>query len=166
MPNFEQVFEQHYARVYRFVRAMCQDSTQAEELTQQTFFNALQHIGNFRGECRMEVWLCQIAKHAFYADQKRRQRNGGAPEDFEQPGPLLEVEVQRREDVQRLHRILHTLDEPYREVFTLRIFGELSFRDVAQLFGKTESWARVTYYRAKLKIQEAMTREEIEEEER
>jgi len=157
--GFEQVFEQYYPRVYRFALALCRDAALAEELAQQTFLKALQSIEKFRGECRLEVWLCQIAKHEYYAHSRRARRDAEPP--FVPDAAIEPVqELIRREEARRIHRALHLLDEPYKEVFSLRVFGELPFAEIAQLFGKTESWARVTYYRAKLKIQEAVKEDE------
>ncbi|MCL2811839.1 MAG: RNA polymerase sigma factor [Clostridia bacterium] len=162
MRGFEQVFERYYPRVYRFVLALCRDNPLAEELTQQTFFKALQSIGTFRGECRLDVWLCQIAKHEYYAHTRRQRRDADPP--FVLPDPTGHEPVLalvQREEARSVHRALHLLGEPYKEVFSLRVFGELPFLEIAQLFEKTESWARVTYYRAKLKIQE-LIKEDVE----
>ena len=155
--NFEQVFERYYSKVYRFALALCQNALFAEELAQQTFFKALQSIGGFRGECRIEVWLCQIAKHEFYANRRRRQMSV-PPESIQDmdAGSDFELALERKDEARRVHLALHRLEEPYKEVFSLRIFGELPFLEIAQLFGKTESWARVTFYRAKLKIVESV----------
>lgn len=151
--DFQQVFEAHYDRVYRFCLALCKSAALAEELTQQTFFQALHHIDGFRVDCRLDVWLCQIAKHEFYA-VNRRQRRYQSMDVLESfiAGPTPESAVERREETLRAHAALHQLEEPYKEVFSLRVFGELPYLDIARLFGKTESWARVTYYRAKLKM--------------
>lgn len=166
MQDFEQVFERHYLQVYRFVLALCQNTSLAEEITQQAFFKALQGIGSFRGECRMEVWLCQIAKHEFYADRRRRQRYADVPPEAleDVSGLTPDVDIEQREETRRVHRALHELEEPHKEVFSLRVFGELPFLEIAHLFGKTESWARVTYYRAKLKIQERVQKDKAREE--
>ena len=162
MREFEQVCERYYPRVYRFALALCRDATLAEELTQQTFMKALQSIGAFRGECRLEVWLCQIAKHEYYAHSRRLKRSA---EVLLEPPDIVGQEpasgLVRREETRRVHRALHLLGEPYKEVFSLRVFGELPFLEIAQLFGKTESWARVTYYRATLRIQESVKEDEV-----
>jgi len=160
MQGFEQVCEWYYPRVHRFVLALCRDPALAEELTQQTFFKALQGIGAFRGECRLDVWLCQIAKHAYYAHARSARRDAEPIPELPDAGQEPALALVQREEARRVHRALHRLGEPYKEVFSLRVFGELPFLEIAQLFGKTESWARVTYYRAKLKIQEAVKEEE------
>lgn len=159
MMDFEQVFEAYYADVRRFVLALCRDASLAEEVTQEAFFQAIQHIGRFRGQCTMLVWLCQIAKHTYYAHQKRSARFAAiVPEAASEED--VAASLVEREQAAHVHRALHTLEEPYKEVFSLRVFGELPFVQIAQLFGKTESWARVTFYRAKQKLRDRLKEEE------
>lgn len=160
MDSFKQIYELYFKDVYRYILSLSQDAVWAEEITQETFFQAMKSIDTFRGDCRMFVWLCQIAKHIYYADRKKRGRNIGfsaQPESgFEVilPGSEMSFEglLCDEEDAMKIHEYLHRMEEPYKEVFMLRIFGELSFKKIAHIFGKTESWARVTYHRAKLKI--------------
>ena len=127
----------------------------AEEITQETFLKALKHIDSYQGKCQMKVWLCQIAKNTFYTYQSKQARFSRWTElerkqrSLEQP---LDEALANKEDALRIHKVLHRMKEPYKEVFTLRIFGELSFAEISQLFEKTESWARVTFYRAKQMI--------------
>lgn len=153
MESFEAVYRQYYDTVYRYLCALCRDKDWAEELTQEAFFKALQHIDSFRGECKLRVWLCQIAKNTFYSAVKRRSQNGELPE---QADDGLEERLESKETAFEIHQILHRLDPVYKEVFWMRTFGELSFKEIGALFDKTESWARVTYYRAKVKIQEEL----------
>ena len=141
MIDFEEVYRDYLEDVYRFSLALCRDPVLAEELTQETFFRALEHIGQFRGECTLRVWLCQIAKHAWLTHCRRQRRR---------------ERLAQKETAMEVHQVLHSLPEPYREVFALRVLGELSFREIGALFHKTESWARVTFHRARLKIKEAL----------
>ena len=128
----------------------------AEELTQEAFFKALKSIGSFRGECKLSVWLCQIAKYTFYSAAKRQQRQVDYPLETIPVTESIEQKLLNKETAFELHRLLHRLDDPYKEVFWMRTFGELSFAEIGSLFGKSESWARVTYHRAKLKIKEGI----------
>ena len=150
VPEFQEVYELYFKDVYKYVLALCRDEHMAEEVTQETFFKALKSIDSFRGQCKLYVWLCQIAKHTYFS-MAAKSRNSPAvlPTDTED---VLERVLLTKESAFEIHKILHDLEEPYKEVFSLRVFGELSFKQIGQLFGKTESWARVTYHRARLKI--------------
>ena len=152
----EKLYETHYMRVFSFAMTLTGNRAQAEEITQETFFRAFSRQSGFRGEADEATWLCAIAKNLF-ADEKRRQsRNAPIPDEVPDPGRGIEQAAVDRDTSFRLHAALHRVEEPYREVFELRVFGELSFREVGEIFGKTENWARVTYHRARLKLQERM----------
>ena len=157
LDGFEEVYLRHYHDVYLFLLRLSRDEDIAEDLTQATFLQALRHIGRFEGRCELRVWLCQIAKRLFYAQCRRQGREVPLPEDDSLQAQVdLQDAMADRDSAFRLHLLLHGLEEPYKEVFSLRTFGELPFAQVAAIFGKTESWARVTYHRAKRKLQERM----------
>ena len=156
MTDFEQIYSDYFGMVYGYALTLCRNSQLAEELTQETFFRALKSVGRFRGDCRLDVWLCQIAKNTYLSLSKKEARTLGPPEETLPDGFDLEQSVANRDAALGVHKILHRLPEPYREVFWLRTFGELPFAQIAGLFGKTESWARVTYHRAKLRIKEEL----------
>ena len=141
----------------------------------ETFLQAMKSMPSFRGECKMTVWLCQIAKHLYFASRKKQKRRqdaaallgniqeGAAAQYHTAKMPqglsasdTLEQLLCDEEDAMRIHTLLHQMEEPYKEVFMLRVFGELPFKKIARIFGKTENWARVTYHRAKLKIMDEM----------
>ena len=129
----------------------------AEEITQETFFKAMQHINKFNGSCKLYVWLCQIAKNTYFTLYKKKK---SVVSDLDTYIPdisfNLETDYLDKDTAKRLHIKLHNLSEPYKEVFTLRVFGELPFSQIGELFGKTDSWARLIYYRAKKQLQEVM----------
>lgn len=152
--DFQEVYDLYFKDVYKYALSLCRDESIAEEITQETFFKALKSINTFRGECRLYVWLCQIAKNTYFRYIQKAGRQ--AEEQVLSDGESLEERLLEKESAFEIHRILHRLPEPYKEVFSLRVFGELSFQQIGELFGKTESWARVTYHRAKLKIKEEM----------
>ncbi|MDR1643105.1 MAG: sigma-70 family RNA polymerase sigma factor [Clostridiales bacterium] len=155
MADFGEIYAKHFTFVYRFALALCMDKSFAEEITQETFFKALKSIGKFNGSCRLEVWLCQIARNTFLTLVKKKRKFCKLEEDM--PSSLnLESDVLDKEESKRIHVALHELGEPFKEVFTLRIFGELPYAQIGELFGKTDSWARVVYYRAKKMLQEAI----------
>ena len=155
MENLDDIYRRHAETVYKFLLSLCRDAHTAEELTQETFYQAVRSIHRFDGSCQVSTWLCQIAKHALYKEQKRRKRL--VPQEEREntvPEEHFFEAVHSREQALALHRQLHTLPEPYREVFMLRVFGELSFHEIADICGKSESWAKVTFYRAKNKLLE------------
>ncbi len=156
MKDFEKVYSEYYDAVFQYVLSLCGNEAWAEEITQEAFFKALKSIDTFRGECKLSVWLCQIAKNTFYTDAKRRGREADYPLELIPSDEAIDQSIADKETAFQIHGLLHALDEPYKEVFWMRTFGELSFKDIAALFGKTESWARVTYYRAKMKIREGV----------
>ena len=153
MADFEEVYRRYFADVYKYVLALSRDEAVAEEVTQETFFKALTAIDGFRGQCQLRVWLCQIARNQYLTLCRERKRF--AEQDAEPGDGGIEESFADRDAARTLHRLLHQLPEPYKEVFSLRTFGELPFSQIGELFGKTESWARVTYFRARQKLKEA-----------
>ena len=152
--EFQEVYDLYFQDVYKYVFSLSRDPHVAEEITQETFFKALKSIDSFKGQCRLYVWLCQIAKNTYFSYGAKRKRE--SPE-WEPPDGVDMVErLLEQETAFEIHKVLHKLPEPYKEVFSLRVFGQLSYKQIGILFGKTESWARVTYHRAKMKIKEEL----------
>lgn len=156
MKNIEKVYSEYYDVVFKYVLSLCKNESWAEEITEEAFFKAIRNIDSFRGECKLSVWLCQIAKNTFYTEAKRQQRQVDYPMELIQYEESVEQRILDKDTAFEIHQLLHDLEEPYKEVFWMRTFGELSFRDIGNLFGKTESWARVTYHRAKIRIKEGI----------
>ena len=158
--NIEELYRTYFDIVYRYIRSISQDGSLAEEVTQETFFKALKKADQFRGDCDVRVWLCQIAKNTLYDHLKKQKKQRLGDERLEKAesagGELLEEKLAQRSQAMEIHKVLHRLSEPYKEVFSLRTFGELTFREIGMLFGKSENWARVTYYRARVKIREEL----------
>lgn len=153
--DFEKLYDEQFPMVYRYLAVLCGDPVLAEELAQETFYRAIQHSASFRGECKLSVWLCQIGKNCWLTHlRKEKHRCSGEELELLTAAQNLEEDFFSRENVLRIHKELHQLPEPYREVFTLRVFAELSFAQIGELFGKSESWARVTCHRARLKLKE------------
>lgn len=154
MIGFEHIYEKNYIIVYRYVLSLCRNATLAEEITQEAFVKALEHMARFDGKCKIYVWICQIAKNTYYTYLKRQRRfveEERIPVGIEL-GP--EERFFESEEAKRIYVLLNQLEEPYREVFSLRVFGELSFSQIGEILGKTDSWARVIYFRAKKKLKE------------
>ena len=156
----EKLYQAYYMRVFSFAMTMTGDRLRAEEITQETFFRAISKQDGVRGESDEATWLCAIAKNLFFDEMRREGRRAPFPEDMPEPGAGVEQTAADRDSSFRIHLALHALEEPYREVFELRVFGELSFREIGLIFGKTENWARVTYHRARLKLRERMRENE------
>lgn len=155
--DVEGLYSTYYMRIYSYALGMVRNPSAAEEIAQDTFSRALVS-GGYRGEAGEYTWLCAIAKNLcndYFREQGRR-----ADGEIENQDSVAgcEDDYILKETSFAVHKLLHELEEPYKEVFELRVFGELSFADIARIFGKTESWARVTYHRARLKMKERMDR--------
>lgn len=152
MEDYQEIYTLHFQDVYKYVLALSRDPSLAEEITQEAFFKALKSLDSFQGQCKLYVWLCQIAKNTYLSYLKKHKE----PEKEETLTSSLEEMMLDIESAFLIHQALHNLPEPYKEVFSLRVLGELSFRQIGLLFGKTENWARVTYHRARLTIKEEL----------
>ena len=157
MTDFQEVYDLYFRDVYRYALSLCRNESVAEEITQETFFKALAKLDSFDGRCKVSVWLCQIAKNTYISMCRRNKHleNNSYAELTPSNGNIEEI-IFDKETAFAIHKVLHTLEEPYKEVFSLRTFGDLSFKQIAELFEKTETWARVTYHRARLKIKEEL----------
>ncbi len=152
----ERLYETCYMRIFSYVMTLAGEKSLAEEITQETFYRAFARQRDFRGESDEVTWLCAIAKNLFADERRRASRHAGFPEDLQDQTRGVAKIVEDRDSSFRIHMALHGLEEPYKEAFELRVFGELSFREIGTIFGKTENWARVTYHRARIKLQERM----------
>lgn len=152
MEDIEKIYQQEGQTVYKFLLAKTRDEHLAEELTQETFYQAVKSVDRFRGDCKVSVWLCQIAKHLWYQNLEKQKREAPTKDFPEPPYPSAEEAVLAQEGRMDLLRLVHELPEPQREVVYLRAFGSLSFREIGDIMGKTETWARVTFYRSKEKL--------------
>ena len=148
MEEFERLCHDEYQTVRLFLVRLCGDAALAEELTQETFYQAMRGWKKFRGQCAASTWLCGIAKRQFF-QYCRKPRPLPVEQLPEAPGESIEDRLLRKETRLEAHRLLHDLPEPYKEVLTLRTFGELTHEEIGALFGKTAAWARVTYYRGR-----------------
>lgn len=158
----EEVLCAEYEAVYRFALSLCRNDIEAQDITQETFLKAMKSCGKFQGNSSLYTWLCAIAKNLWLNNCKKSIREV-LPEDIfglrnENQVPV-EQNIVDKELAFHVHRLLHTMQEPYKEVFSLRVFGQLSFGEIAGLFSKTESWARVTYHRARKMIGEKLRKD-------
>ena len=157
MKDLDAVYRQHAQTVYKFLLSQCRDPQTAEELTQETFYQAVRSIDRFDGSCKVSTWLCQIARNTWTSLRRKEGRCQPLDDTAALPDSRdFAAAFEDKDLALRIHRLLHRLPEPYREVFLLRVLGELSFRDIGSLFEKGENWACVTYHRARKKIMEQM----------
>ena len=155
IPDFGKIYSEYFSDVYKYAFSLCRNESLAEEITQETFFKAMRNIDKFNGNCKLFVWLCQIAKNIYFTfANKQKHIVSGEVVENQDFSTDIENAYLDKENVRQLHILLHNLNEPYKEVFTLRVFGELPFSQIAELFGKTDSWARLIFYRAKKQLQE------------
>ena len=154
MTEFEHIYKKNYAIVYRYVLSLCRNAPLAEEITQEAFVKAMEHMDRFDGKCQLYVWICQIAKNTYFTYQKKQKRFVSDQLIPVQTEVSPEEQFFDKEAAELLYALLDQLSEPYREVFSLRVFGELSFSQIGAIYGKTDSWARLIYYRAKKKLKE------------
>ena len=163
MTDLETIYSQYSGTVTSYLLRLCGNAQLAEELTQETFYQAVRSIGRFDGKSSVSTWLCGIARHLWYDHLRKRKPTEPVPDELPSPGDFTE-QIVRKDQAMIAHRLLHKLEEPYREVFTLRTFCDLSHGEIAELFGKSESWSRVTYSRARQLLQDAIKEENHEKE--
>lgn len=171
MTEFEAIYKEYFRDVYLYILGLSGNEHIAEEITEETFFKALKALDSFRGECDIRVWLCQIAKNEYYFFLRKNKRlvmtdflersdeNCKAESNItstERMPVTIEQQIVDSDAAVRIHKLLHRLPEPYKEVFQLRVFGELSFEQIGEIFDKTANWACVTYHRARTRIQKEM----------
>ena len=157
--DFEELYERFFKDVYLFVLAMSKDPHLADDITQETFFKALRELKHFRGDCSVKSWLCQIAKNLYISYTRKKKTVPYEEMETFSSGSDIESQYIQTEDAISVYRVLHLLEEPYKEVFVLRVLGDLSYREIGDIFNRPENWVRVTYYRAKKKIQDALSGE-------
>ncbi len=156
--DFEEIYKLYFKDVYLYIRRLSCDEDIAQEITADTFFKALKSIDKFRGDCDIRVWLCQIAKNSYYTYLKKNKRTDSIEDVlYEVPDKSNFVdEVVRHDEAKIIRQILHKVDEPYKEVFMWRVYADMSFKEIGQIFSKSENWACVTYHRARKIIKERL----------
>ena len=154
MFDMDAAYREYAVMVYKFLLSLCYEEELAEELTQETFYQAVRSVDRYDGSCKVSTWLCQIAKHLWYREMERRKRKGTSEltADMESLEKSVEEQLLVKEEKMEVFRKVHVLDEISKEIVLLRVTGAFSFKEIAELFGKNENWARVTYYRAKQKL--------------
>lgn len=158
MLSMDELYRAHANMIYRYLLALSGDVHTAEELTQETFYQAVRCIDRYDGSCKETTWLCAIAKNLYQAWQRKHWRETEVLEDSLPSDKTPESDVLHRLEYLELLRQIHTLEEPGREVLYLRLFGQLSFCEIGEVLHKSENWARVTFYRGKEKLKKELNR--------
>lgn len=157
MTELEEIYKRYFKDVYLFVYSLSKDQHIAEDITSETFIKAIRALSSFKGDSDIKVWLFQIAKNTYYSYLRKNNRVVPTESfDEETDSTNIEKKVLDKDESARVLKILDKLADPFKEVFTLRLFGELSYKEIGEVFGKTDNWACVTYYRARKKIYEQM----------
>ncbi len=159
MQSMDEIYQKYAQTVYKYLMSLTHNEELAEELTQETFYQAIRSIDSFEGKSRISTWLCAIAKNVYLSHLRK---NPGHEDVDELEIPVDSAENNALESIGKMELLkkLHDLPEPYKEVTYLRAFGGLSFAEIGEVLGKSENWARVTFYRGKEKL-----RKEVDENE-
>lgn len=152
--DIKSYYEEYGKKVYLYLMSLCSNADTAEDLTQETFYQAIRSLSKYRGECSVYTWLCGIAKNLWYRELKRQKRMPVAEPDYKEAdlSPPPDEIAELRDGKMNLLKQIHELPETEKEIVLLRATGELSFREIGEIFGRSENWARVTFYRAKQKL--------------
>lgn len=163
MLDLDSIYEEYAVIIYKYLYTLCRNENIAEELTQETFYQAMRSSKKYNGSCKISTWLCQIAKYLWYQELERKSKKETLElkEDIISSRMSIEEKILLQEDVVEIYKLIHLLDSTSKEVFLLRITGELSFRTIGEIFNKNENWARVTFYRAKQKIMKGWEKYEM-----
>ena len=154
MQDIGEMYEEYFKTVYKYLFCLTRSEDISEELTQETFYKAVSKINTYRGECKISVWLCQIAKNLWYDQCRKRKKIIDSEKIPDEIIMSAEEEALQNDEKISLYKRMQNLDEKTREVMYLRITGELSFKEIGEILNKTENWARVTFYRGKNKLKE------------
>lgn len=161
--DFEEIYRDYFQEVYLYIKSLSNDESIAEEITQEAFLKAMKAIENFDGSKDIRAWLFTIAKNTYFSHYKKKKKQIDLEEkEAAMTGVQIVKHLMNEEDAFTVHQFLHSMNEPYKEVFSLRTFGELPFEKIGRLFGKSAGWARVTFYRARKQIIDYMEEMEYE----
>ena len=159
--NLEEVYKLYFGDVYLFALKLSKNEVIAEDITSETFMKAMAAMDQFEGKCDIRVWLCQIAKNSYLHYLEKKSNRDVPIDEIAVADPFdMEQAFTQSETAAQIYAIVHALNEPYKEVFYLRTFCDLSFQQIGRIFQKSDNWACVTYHRAKAKIQQRLEDDE------
>lgn len=154
----DQIYQKYARTVYKYLLSLTYNDDIAEELTQETFYQAVRSIDRYDESCSISTWLCAIAKNQLLSYQRKHPILENL-DDHDQAIQSAEKDMLDSENRVELLRKLHLCPEPFREILYLRIFGNLSFKEIDEIMGRTENWARVTFYRGKEKLRKEIMKD-------
>ena len=157
--TMEEIYKEHSMTVYKYLLSITHDENIAEELTQETFYQAVRCIDKFDKSCKITTWLCAIAKNQLLS-YSRKHKPANELEDVHIAKGNVETDVLADISKVDILKKIHLLEDPYKEVMYLRVFGDLSFKEIGEVLNKSENWARVTYYRGKEKLRKELDNDE------
>lgn len=163
--EFDEIYRLYSADLYHFILSLCKNESLAMDIMQDTMLRAIENIDKFKGNCSIKTYLFTIARNLYLDTLKKSENKNISSDGTEQEfadGTSFVDRLTDKESALTIHRLLHCLDEPYKEIFSLRVFAELSFREIGDIFGNSENWARTAFFRAKKKLITLMTKEEEE----
>ena len=163
--EFDEIYRLYSADLYHFILSLCKNESLAMDIMQDTMLRAIENIDKFKGNCSIKTYLFTIARKIYLDTLKKSENKNISSDGTEQEfadGTSFVDRLTDKESALTIHRLLHCLDEPYKEIFSLRVFAELSFREIGDIFGNSENWARTAFFRAKKKLITLMTKEEEE----
>ena len=160
--DFNEIYRLYAKEVYRYILSLCRDTVLAEDILQNTMLKAFDHINGFSGECSVKTWLCSIARNEYFNHLKKADnKNVPLDENIKIEGADPEEHALSRLSAVDILKLVHALEEPFREIFTLRFYGELKFSEIGEIFGKSENWARVNCFRAREKLAQMLEKEDL-----
>ena len=164
MKEFDIIYQEYAEKLYKFTVKLCGDSHIAEDIVQTTFLKAFESADKFKGNCQVYTWLCTIARNEYFNYIKRKDNKNISSDETPEisDDESIYKSLEDKEQSMIIHKAIHLMNEPYREILTLRIMGELSFSQIGCVFDKSENWARVTFFRAKNKLVELLKEDNYE----
>jgi len=154
LQDIDRIYREHAKTVYKFLYTKTQNADWAEELTQETFCRAINSLHTYNGNCKITTWLCQIAKHIWMQELEKRSKyeTENITDNIVSPEKGIEDKLIQAEQKVQIMKALHHIKEPAREVLYLRLLGDLSYKEIGEILGQSETWARVTFFRGKQKL--------------
>lgn len=154
--DMEKIYSQYFKTIYKYLLCLTHNQEIAEDLTQETFYKAIKNINSLKGNCKLSVWLCQIAKNLWFNEFKRKNKISMVNIDFVELAENESIEdfFLNQENLKELYHKISLLNKPFKDIVYLKLIGNLTFREIGEIMNKTEVWARVNFYRAKQKLKE------------